>query len=221
MRRVSFVAIGAVAGVVCAVIAIVLDRGPSDTSSALAIQGHFYDAHTRIELSALFWGFAATFLLVFGAAFAARIRDSDVKDASVLARIVVPAIAVLAGLQLAGEAAWFTLARQPEGALKHALHEAWLYHDLGDSFFALENFPAFVLVAVGAVLAGRRVLPSWLTWLSLAAATLLFVNAIVQLIANDSGAGDPLGLIAQITFFVWVLAVAAVWGNDIPRHADL
>lgn len=214
MRRVSVVAITAVGGVVCGLIAVLLDRGPSDTSSALAIQSHFYDAHVRVELSAFFWAVGTCFLLVFAAAFAARVRGSEMRDASLLARVVVPAAAVLVGLQLAGEAAWFTLARQPEAALKQGLHEAWLYHDLGDSFFALENFPAFILVSVGAVVALRAVLPRWVAWISLTAAAVLLVNAFVQLLANDSDAGDPLGAVAQIFFFAWLLAIAAAWHEE-------
>lgn len=213
MRRVSIVFIAAVGGVACAVIAILLDRGPSDTSSPIAIQGHFYDAHVRVELSALFWSIAVCFLLVFVAAFAARVRGSEIKDASLLARIVVPAGAVLAGLQLGGEAAWFTLARQPAAAVT-GLHEAWLYHDLGDSFFALENFPAFLIVAVGTIVAARALLPRWVAWISLLSAVLLLVNAFVQLLANDSGLGDPLGIVAQVVFLVWLLAVAAAWREE-------
>lgn len=219
MRRVSIVAVAAVGVVVCGLIALLLDRGPSDTSSALAIQSHFYDAHVRIELSALLWSFGTCFLLIFAAAFAARLRGNAIADASPLARAIVPAAAVLAGLQLAGEAAWFTLARQPEDALKQGLHEAWLYHDLGDSFFALESFPAFVLVAVSGILATRALLPRWVAWVSLVAAALLFVNAFVQLLANDSGAGDPLGIVAQIVFLVWLLAIAAAWRDELPARA--
>lgn len=213
MRRVPIVAITAVGTVVCALIAILLDRGPSDTSSAIAIQGHFYDAHVRIELSALFWSFGTCFLLIFAAAFAARVRGSRITDASLLARVIVPAGAVLAALQLGGEAAWFTLARQPQAAVT-GLHEAWLYHDLGDSFFALENFPALVLVGVAVIVAANAVLPRWMTWVSLAAAALLFVNAFVQLLWNDSSLGDPFGLLAQAAFLVWLLALAAAWRHE-------
>lgn len=205
--------------VACTFASLILDNGPPDTSSALAIQAHYAAARVRIEWSELLFGFAAVFLLFFVAEVAQHLRGR-VDPRAALPGVILPAGAVLVALQLEFQAAWFTLARQPAPALTGALHEAWLYHDLGDSFAVMGTFAAFALVGAATIASYRGAFPRWIAHVGAIASAILAVDCFVQVLANDSFLGNPMGIVSELAFLTWVLCVGFA-SRDIAEGALL
>jgi hypothetical protein len=193
--------------VLLAIVAFALDQGP-DTSSARSILAHFADAGSAIQWQTLLYGAAGVALLFFASGVAARIQASDIRDGHALAFLVVSASAALVLFQLAGQAAWFTLTRQSSADLRGGLQEAWLYHDLADSFFIMGNFAAIGIVAAFSLASSRGALPRWTGRLGWALLAVLVVNAVIQVLANSSG--EVLGPMTGALFILWVAVVVVL-----------
>jgi hypothetical protein len=193
--------------VLFAIVAFALDQGP-DTSSARSILAHFADAGSAIQWQTLLYGAAAVALLFFASGVGARIQANDIADGHLLAFLLVSASAALVVFQLAGQAAWLTLTRQSSVDLRRGLQEAWLYHDLADSFFIMGNFAAIGIVAVFSLASSRGALPRWTGRLGWALLAVLVVNAVIQVLANSSG--EVLGPVAGALFILWVAVVVVL-----------
>jgi hypothetical protein len=192
-----------------AIVAFALEQGPPDTSTARAILAHFADARSTIEWQTLLYGVAGAALLLFASGVAARIRAKDIADGYALAFVLVTAAAGLVVFQLAGQAAWFTLARQSSADLRHGLQEAWLYHDLADSFFIMGNFAVIPIVLAISVSSRRGALPTWAGRLGWPLLLVVIVNAVIQVLANTSG--ETLGPITGALVILWFLLVVALF----------
>jgi Domain of unknown function (DUF4386) len=206
VRRIGPSAAAAAGTVACTLASLILDNGPPDTSTALSIQAHYAAARARIEWSELLFGFAAVFMLFFLAKVAQHLRGR-IDAGAALQGVILPAGAVLVALQLGFQAAWFTLARQPAPALTGALHEAWLYHDLGDSFAVMGTFAALALVGAATIASYRGAFPRWVAHVGAIASATLVVDCVVQVLANESFLGNPMGLVSELAFLAWVLCV--------------
>lgn len=192
----------AAAGITFAVLsgaAVSLDRGPADTSTARSLLAHFADDSTAIWWSALLFGFAAVALFVFAASAGSMLQGNDWRRGALL--IGATGVGLL---QIAGEGSWFVLARQAERDLLEGFQEAWLFHDLADSFFVMENFPAILLVGTLSLIAVDLSLPNWQRSLGLLLTGWVVVNAVIQLLDNE-GIGEMTGPLTLIVSVVWAL----------------
>lgn len=194
--------------VLFAIVAFALDQGPPDTSTARAILAHFADDRSAIQWQTLLYGVAGAALLLFASGVAARIRATDIADGHALAFVLVAAAAGLVVFQLAGQAAWFTLTRQSSADLRQGLQEAWLYHDLADSFFIMGGFAVIPILLAISLASRRGALPIWTGRLGWVLLPLVIVNAVIQVLANSSG--EILGPITGALVILWLLVVVVL-----------
>lgn len=196
-------------------VAVVLDRGPMDTSTTRALLAHFVENRSAIWWSALLFGFAAVALLIFASAVGSLIVGPDWRRGAILAGGVGVGL-----LQLAGEGSWFVLARQPEIALLQVFQEAWLFHDLADSFFVMENFPAIALVGALALIALDLGLPLWQRTVGLVLTIGIAINSAIQLLDNE-GIGEVTGPVTLSLAILWALQYSVVLGRTSSRPATV
>lgn len=193
---------GVIFAVLAAVGFLVLGQPDADATDE-QISQFFVDNESAMEWQALLFGIAAVFFLWFAGTIGAAVRRAEGDPAGRIPAIIVVTAAAAAGIYLAGDAAWITLA-QVEGLGGRVIYE------LGANAFALSGFIAagFVLaVATGVMRTGLQA--SWVAWLGALVALALLISSVVEVFAEtDSSFAQVYGGITFFAFLAWVAVVS-------------
>ncbi len=203
---------GAAAGlasIACSLVAVVFERGAVDVHDpAGRIAAHFSVYATALRMQVVLFGLGLAFLLWFLAALAAQLRRGAPDFAgNVAAGAVLAAGAVSVGLTAVALALQAGLATVPDDA------GVRMVVGVMNAVFTLSGLAlAVVLGAVGVLAARRTTFPSWVAWLSGAAAVtqLLPVAGIVVDSGPLASGGWLSAYLPYPLYAAWVVAVAVL-----------
>jgi hypothetical protein len=204
---------------------------PSPGDSNEQILAYFSDKETQLRWQALFFAVAGAALLWFAGTLASLLRRRlDVTrgttgwlgDAgSRWPPIVVASAATAVGIYTAGVAAYTSLAARAGEEIDAGAGRALF--ELGGSLITYTNFPALVFVgAASLAIANTRLLDDWVAWLGAVVVAVLAIDGIGAVIADSDtfGPSGALGIIAFLSFLVWVLITSGLlaWRGAAPAR---
>ncbi|HEV3478713.1 MAG TPA: hypothetical protein VG144_04620 [Gaiellaceae bacterium] len=204
---------------------------PSPGDSNEQILEYFSDKETQLRWQALFFAAAGAALLWFAGTLASLLRRRlDVDRAATgwlgdagrrWPPIVVASAATAVGIYTAGVAAYTALAARAGEEIDAGAGRALF--ELGGSLLTYTDFPALVFVgAASLAIANTRLLADWVAWLGAAVAAVLAIDGIGAVVGDSDtfGPSGVIGIIAFLSFLVWVLVTSGLlaWRGTVPAR---
>jgi hypothetical protein len=194
---------------------------PSPGDSNEQILNYFSDKETQLRWQALFFAVAGVALLWFAGTLASLLRrrlDAGRAAAGWLGdaggrwpQILVASAATAVGIYTAGVGAYTALTARAGEEIDAGAGRALF--ELGGALLTYTNFPALVFVGAASLgIANTRLLPDWVAWLGAAVVTILAIDGIGAVVGDSDtfGPSGPIGIIAFLSFQLWVLATSGL-----------